>query len=65
MSKSIDNLIEKRVKTALEKDTLTDDDLKFLFLYKSMNKKSSLEQLIGGVKKAISFLNTPDNEGDE
>ena len=66
MSKVIDNLIEKRVKDILNKqDVITEEDLKFLLLYRNMQRISPLERLMNDVKKIIGVLNTPDDEGDE
>ena len=67
MSKTIDNLIEKRVKDILNKDdVITEEDLKFLILYRNAQRISPLERLINDFKKIVGILNTPDDDkGDE
>ena len=67
MSKTIYNLIEKRVKDILNKDdVITEEDLKFLILYRNAQRISPLERLINDFKKIVGILNTPDDDkGDE
>ena len=62
MPKEIDNLISKKVKSLLEKDTLSNDDLKFLALYYNFQKKDVIENSIVKIKKIIDFFS---NKGDE
>ena len=64
MSKEIDGLIIKRVKKILEKDILTDDDLKFLILYKKINRETPSERLFRQLKDLAKALNL-DKEEDE
>ena len=66
MSKTIDNLIEKKVKDILNKDdVITEEDLKFLILYRNAQRLSPLERLMNDFKKVIKMLNTPDEGGKE
>ena len=60
MNKDIETLIHKRVKNILNKDTLNDEDLKFLLLYRQMNKPNLLDTL----KKIINFINSDDKESE-
>ena len=53
MNKEIETLITKRVKNILSKETLNDEDLKFLILYRQMNKPTLLDTF----KKIVNFVN--------
>lgn len=65
MSKEIDNLINKKVKSILEKDVLTDDDLKFLILYKNINRETPTERLFKQLKKLVKQLGLNEEEDNK
>ncbi len=65
MSKEIDNLINKKVKTILEKDVLTDDDLKFLILYKKIKRETPTERLFKQLKKLVKQLGLNEEEDNK
>ena len=61
-NKEIDNLITKRVKKILEKDVLTDDDLKFLILYRKIERETPSEKLFKQLKSLVKSLQNNMNE---